>query len=703
MGKSCWAAVAASLMVGLGGCSSLPIPGISSNAATSNASTTTPEIEFPPRPLTLLYTTFQDHAVLQRDKPIPVWGLTRPRAKVTVTFGSETASVTADASGKWQAVLAPLPAGGPYAMTAQSSAGKTQTIKDVLLGDVYLCSGQSNMEMPVRVVPNYDADIREATNPNIRLFHVQRFSSATPRETFGADATWSVTSPATVGEFSATCYNFGKSLQPAVHVPVGLIEGAWGGSYIQTWISKDKMHELGGYDQYLDILPIYAASPKQGEKKWREIAHAWWTAHDPASSATPAWNDPAYDDSAWDTVLQTGTWRGWSVPALKTFNGVVWLRQTIELSASQAKGAAVLSLGTIDQSDTAWVNGIEVGDSQGYDTKRIYDIPAGALHEGKNLIAVGVLCGGGMLIPADQMTLKLADGSLVRFSAQWRYKMSAPTSQTGTIANIPWLYQFGLTVLYNGMILPLGPTTVRGILWYQGESDAGQPKEYSSLLPALIADWRQRFGADVPFLIVQLPGFGPPSAKPQESDWADLREVQRRVVNNTPNAGLAVTIDLGQIDNLHPTNKQAVGARLALLARKIVYGENITAMGPTPASATRTGNTVAIRFENIGKGLVVYESSRPISFEICDTARHCSFTDAVKNGDEIDLDVSHVTGAASVRFCWSDSPICNVCNTEGLPAVPFEIPIARTTPAQSITPLVRKPRHHHMRAVKTKM
>jgi sialate O-acetylesterase len=683
MGNSRRAAFAAVMMIVLGGCASFSGLFASATPAKSTSRAVNAQSDYTaPRPLTLLYTTFQDHAVLQRDKPIPLWGLTSPRAIVTVVLGGETASATADATGKWQVVLAPLAAGGPYTVTARSNDGKSQTINDIMIGDVFLCSGQSNMEMPVSVASNYNADISGATNTNIRLFHVQRFPSAMPRDTFGADATWSLTSPATVTDFSATCYNFGKNLQPIVQVPVGLIEDAWGGSVIQAWLSADKVRDLGGYDPYLDLLSVYAASPKQAELKWREIAQAWWLAHDPASSSVPAWRDPAYDDSSWARIVPTGTWREWNVPALKEFNGVVWLRETIELSADQAKGAAVLSLGAIDQSDTSWVNGVEVGDGQGYDVKRNYDIPAGTLHAGKNLIAVGVLGGAGILASADQMTLKLATGSIVRLTTPWRYKLSAPMDKTGTIANIPWLNQFGLTVLYNGMIRPLGPTQLRAVVWYQGESNASEPQEYGRLLPALIDDWHRRLGADLPFIVVQLPNFGPQKTNPDESNWAMMREVQRTVAGNTPNTGLVVTIDIGQSDNIHPTNKQELGRRIALVAQRLAYGMDVVDSGPTPIAAIRKRNVVTIPFAHIGQALTVLASNRPIGFQICDVRKQCRYVDAIQNGNEIDLDVSHIDQAVSVHYCWADSPICNVYNSAGLPAGPFEIPIKQVGPAQ---------------------
>jgi sialate O-acetylesterase len=626
---------------------------------------------FPPKPLTLLYTTFQDHAVLQRDKPIPVWGLTVPGAQVEVSLGGQSASATADTSGHWQAVLAPMKAGGPYTLSAKSSSGENQTLTDVMLGDAYLCSGQSNMELPLRLATNYDSELKSAYNPLLRLFHVHRFANATPQAVFGSDASWSVTTPETAKEFSATCYYFGRNVQPSAGVAVGLIEDTWGGATIQAWISNDKLTAIGGYADTLDIVKTYAKSPKDADLKYRALMHAWFDANDPAMKVK--WYDAAFDDSAWNELVAIGGWRPW--PKLAKFDGVVWLRKTVELSAAEAQGAATLTLGLISNYDLAFVNGTEVGAGEGYDVVRHYPVPAGTLHEGKNLIAVAIQMGGAFLDPAEKMSLKLASGAAKPIAGAWKWNTSVATSKTPALKHQPWLNQFGVSTLYNGMIVPLGPTPIRGIVWYQGESDAGQPKEYARLLPALIEDWRAKFGADTPFYIVQLPSFGPATSKPGPSDWASLREVQREVVNTTPNTGLAVTIDLGSPDNIHPQAKQEVGRRLALLAKRQIYGQDVVTSGPTPVSITRTGKKVTITFEHVSQGLVAREWDRAIGFSLCDAAGDCRFTDGYVQKDKVELNASHQPKAVSVRFCWADSPLCNLYNSEGLPAGPFEMAI----------------------------
>ncbi|HEV2442906.1 MAG TPA: sialate O-acetylesterase [Steroidobacteraceae bacterium] len=628
----------------------------------------------------LLHASFQDHAVLQREAPIPVWGSTAPGAMVTVTLGGSRSSAHAGPDGRWQTTLPALPAGGPYTLTAASSAGTRETVGDILIGDVFLCSGQSNMEYPTRLASDYDQDVDNANDTRIRLFHVERFRSAVPRATFGADAHWELTSPQSVREFSAVCYFFGRDLQSAVGVPIGLIESAWGGSVIQAWISAARIRRLGGYDRYLGLLPVFERSPEQAWRDWDRMAADWWRIHDPASAATPPWYAPAYDDSSWPAIVPDGTWRDWNVPQLRTFNGLVWLRKHVVLDAREAGQQAELSLGAIDQTDITWVDGVEVGASEGYDVPRVYRVPAGILHAGLNTIALGVFGGAGPLVPGSQMTLKLADGTTLPLSGRWRYRTSAAMSRTGQIPHVPWLNQFGLTVLHDGMIEPLGATRIRGILWYQGESNASQPREYARLLPALIGDWRRQFGQGTPVLIVQLPGFGPYETQPQPSDWARLREVERRVAATTPHTGLAVTIDLGSTRFLHPTDKQGVGERLALLARNLIYGQSVVGASPSPVAAWRSQGKVRVRFDTHGGGLEAEESNRPIGFQLCGRAGTCAFVDAEQHGADVILDASSAPQAVTVRYCWSDSPICNLYDREGLPAVPFELPIGRAAP-----------------------
>lgn len=626
-----------------------------------------------PKPEMLLHATFQDHAVLQRGKPIPVWGQAAPKAKVRVRLGDETKTATADKAGVWRATFAALPAGGPYVLSAEASDGRRQTVSDLMIGDVFLCSGQSNMEMPVSVASNYNADIGSATNAAIRLFHVERFPSAVPRDGFGADAAWAVLSPKSVTDFSAACYNFGRHLQPKIGVPVGLIEDAWGGSILQAWLSADSLRALGGHDAELALLPVYAADPRAGETAWAAVAAAWWAKHDPALTAKPAWTDPAFDDSAWVSATAAGPWRLWQPEALKTFDGTVWLRKTVDVAEVQAKGAATLALGAIDTADILYVNGRLVAAGRGYDILRTYEIPAGVLHAGRNLIALGIQGGGGPQLAGDRMVLTAADGSSQTLGGPWKVKVSMPADKLGAMPLVPWLNQFGLGDLYNGMIRPLGRTQIRGVVWYQGESNENEPETYARMLSLLIGDWRRQFGAEVPVTVVQLPNFGPQRSTPAPSNWAALRAAQAAAVAADRNAALVATIDVGQVDNIHPTNKQEVGRRIALAVEKLVYGLDVVASGPVAVSARRVGDTVRVRFVHPGTGMHIVESNRPQGFQLCDGARHCRFVDANRDGDDIVLkaDASDV----SVRYAWADSPLVNLYGDTGLPAAPFEMAV----------------------------
>jgi len=624
----------------------------------------------------LLYPLFQDHAVLQRDRAIKLWGHTAPSADVTVTVAGTTATAHADASGRWSASLPPMAAGGPYVLAARSSAGENQTIHDVLIGDVFLCSGQSNMELHVYEAAQSYLEISGAANDRIRLLTVDRFSSPSPRNSFGAPVGWAAVTPASVRDFSAVCYFFGRELQKSVNVPIGLIHSSWGGSLIESWIDAQQAKKLGGYDEPLAVLDTYVTAPKTAEANWRRKMELWWQAHDPASTASPPWSAVELDDSAWPTQVLTGWWESWGVKDLAQFDGIVWFRTTVNLTKAQAAGDATLSLGPIDDIDTTWINGIHVGELEGWDLPRVYTVPAGVLHEGANTIAVGVLdtgAGGGMYGPAAKKTLKLSNGTVITLNTPWRYRISAPLKQTGSAPHAPWLNESGLTTLYNGMIAPVAPYGLRGVLWYQGEANTDNPKDYARLLPGMMAQWRSAFEApDLPFLIVQLPAFGPASDVPEKSGWAELREVQRQAVAKDGNAALAVTIDLGDRNNVHPTNKQDVGVRLSLAARRLIYGEKITDSGPSPASAVVQNGKIAVAFDHAGK-LVTYSANRVIGFETCDAGRHCTFADAKIEGDHVVVDAP--SKPDFVRFCWGDSPVCNLYNADGLPAVPFELAV----------------------------
>jgi sialate O-acetylesterase len=622
------------------------------------------------KPAPLLHEMFQDHAVLQRDQPIPVWGDAPPGERLTVSLDAGRVETRADENGHWHATLPARPAGGPYVLNVAARSGGTQSIADILLGDVFLCSGQSNMEFPVSKSLNAEAEIAAAKQDTIRLLTVAHDSAAAPRAHFMTPVTWVKTTPATVAEFSAACFYFARELQKSEPIPLGLIHASWAGSRIEPWMGATALRAVGGFEAGLDLLQRYARDPKAGNAAQGAAWERWWHEHDrsePWKAARGTWADvpePMRD------------WKTWGVAELKDHDGMVWFRRDVALTAQQAAANATLSIGGIDEVDETWVNGTPIGYSFGYGTERSYPVPPGLLHAGANSIVINVLSvygAAGMYGPPEHLALHFQDLTSVALGGQWRYQ---PVPDIGIPPRAPWDPVGGMAAVHNAMISPLLPYGLKGVLWYQGESNAGEAARYRSLLPALMQDWRREFAAPLPFLVVQLPDFGKRSSLPTESSWANLREVQRRVVLGDSRAALAVTIDLGDPQELHPPNKQAVGTRLARAALHLIYARSVTPSGPVPRGATPESDRVAVSFDDIDGGLQAISSNRVIGFELCTAAEgSCRFVDATIAGDRVLLDASSVAGATRVRFCWADSPLCNLVDESGLPAGPFELTI----------------------------
>ncbi|HEX2082702.1 MAG TPA: sialate O-acetylesterase [Xanthomonadaceae bacterium] len=624
----------------------------------------------------LLHAMFQDHAVLQRDQPIRVWGQAQPGAEVRIAFAGKRTSARADAEGRWQAPLPPLPAGGPHTLVARSGSA-TQTVRDVLVGDVWLCSGQSNMELPVWRALDARAEIAGAANDRIRLFTVPQAGSATPRETFAAPTRWQQSTSESVRDFSAACYYFARELQKTVDVPMGLINAAWGGSRIQGWISSEGLRATGLYDDELDVLALYARDPVAAAGRWGEAWSAWWHGLPGIAAGDEPWK-PDATHAAWRAApRELVAWEHWGVPELADFNGMLWYRTTLALTAQQAAQDAVLSMGAADEIDLTWVNGRAVGSAYGGNADdRHYRLPKGLLRAGENVVVVNVLdtySEGGLVGPASTRALRFADGSSVRLDGAWQYRIVTDDTQASPIA--PWQSAAGLSTLYNAMIAPIGPYGLRGIAWYQGESNTFEAERYRDLLRALRRDWRMRFGEDLPLLVAQLANYGPAPTRPGESEWAELREAQRQAVAEDARTGLAVTIDIGDRYDLHPPNKQELGRRLARTVRHAAFGEAIPPSGPVPLSAKREGTAVSVRFGDVTNGLVAYGANGPIGFELCGAqAGSCRYADAEIRGDTVLLRAP-VADAVRVRYGWADSPVVTLFDGAGLPAGPFEIPI----------------------------
>ncbi len=624
-----------------------------------------------------LHAMFAPHAVLQRDAPIRVYGTAAPRANITIELADQQATTRADAKGHWQAQLPALPAGGPHVLQARAGT-QTQRVEDVLIGDVWLCSGQSNMVIQVHRSLDARAEIAGASNDRIRLLNIGETGSVTPLETFATPVAWLPTTPENVPNFSAACFYYARELQKTVDVPMGLIVAAWGGSRIQAWASAEAWRGARRYGRELGVLARYGKDPIDAAAEWGRLWQQWWRAQPTVAKGDEPWNDGG---AGWaEAPKPLVPWERWGVPALANFDGMVWYRTRVTLSKAQASGDAVLALGPADEVDMTWFNGRGIGSSYGWDAPRRYTVPRASLRAGENLIAVNVLDtyrDGGLVGPPEARKLILHDGTEIALDGPWQYRAEARDAPAPPRA--PWHTAAGITTLYNGMIAPIGRYGVRGLLWYQGESNTGEPAEYEALLGTLIADWRARFGAQLPFLNVQLAAYGQPSPTPMDSGWAQVREAQRVHAKRDPRYGYVTTIDIGDRYDIHPPNKQELGRRLARLARHLVYGETaLPPTGPTPVSANAEGNAIVLRFEQVTGALQAFGAATATGFELCEAApKTCQWAEARVVDGAIALRAANVATATRVRYAWADYPIVNVIDGAGLPVVPFEIAISR--------------------------
>jgi sialate O-acetylesterase len=629
----------------------------------------------------LLDHLFVDHAVLQRDRPIDVYGSAAPGEEVTVSLATASVRVRADRAGRWSAQLPPQSAGGPHVLTARTAA-REQVARDVLVGDVWLCSGQSNMEWPVRMTHDAHNEAALSANPRIRHVTIPRGSSPRPLGGFSTPLEWKLAAPGNTGDFSAVCYYFARELQKSVDVPQGLIASSWGGSRIEPWMSEAALRDQAGYATALDQLQDYVNDRPRAFRRRGETWQRWWESQSATRGERP-WERGA--GGAWRAApAALGHWETWGMPELARRDGLVWFRTRVHLSAAQARQTARLSMGSIDDVDVTWVNGRVVGNTFGLEP-RVYDLPAKLLAPGENTIVVNVhdFWGqGGFDGPASERALLLADGTRVEL-AGWEYQLAPDGLPWPPPA--PWQTLDGVSVLYNAMIAPLGRYGLRGIAWYQGEANGGlaDAQRYEALLRGLMADWRRQFGAPLPFLVVQLASWGPLATGPVDSGWARLRDAQRRAVAADGQAGLAITIDIGDRIDIHPMNKQEVGKRLARAARHVVFGEHISPSGARPLLARRaragTVEGVSVMLGGHDGELRVIGSRDPSGFELCGaTQGSCRYVRAelrhVEGQGEVWLE-GRADDATRVRFCWADSPLCNLFDSTGLPVGPFEIEV----------------------------
>ncbi|MDJ1482106.1 sialate O-acetylesterase [Cytophagaceae bacterium YF14B1] len=608
---------------------------------------------------------FSDGMVLQRNTRNAVWGWATPGALVTITWQNKTYTVTTDNMGSWMLYLDATPAGGPYTLTITE---KNQIqINDILVGEVWICSGQSNMEWRMNMLNHrYDADIASSSNSNIRHIKIKNTTSIVPLKEVTTNG-WKSASPENTPEFSAVAYFFARELYSKLKVPIGLISSNWGGTVAQAWTSIEGLEGFANYQtEYTNWKTQISDNTMEMEKKYA----AYQVELASKDKGSKKWMLPSLATMDWKTMSMPNNWEH---TELDTIDGIVWLRKEIILSKADIDKGAILHLGAIDDEDITYVNGIQVGATEGYNNERSYTIKDKLLKPGKNVIAIRVLDtygGGGLWGEAKKLVLETG-GKQISLAGDWQYKISEEYKNLPHNPRVDMNSPNHPALLFNGMIAPLIPYGIKGVIWYQGESNADKAYEYRKLFPSMITDWRNRWKlGEFPFLFVQLANFMKVSSEPAESDWAELREAQVKTLS-LPVTGMACIIDIGEAEDIHPKNKLDVGKRLAFNARKIAYGEDVVHSGPLYFSQNIEGDKVRITFTNIGTGLIA-KGNELKGFAIAGDDRKFVWAQARIDGNQIVVWSDKVTKPVAVRYGWANNPEgCNLYNVEEFPASPF--------------------------------
>ncbi len=622
-----------------------------------------------------LASLFTDNLVLQRDMPVPVWGKADPGEAVAVIFGKQSKDVKAGADGKWMVKLDPLKASSePSDLIVKGS--NEIVLKNVLVGEVWVCSGQSNMEMSVKSSKDSEKEIADGKHPQIRAFVVAKAAEKDLQDSFSGK--WTVCSPETVGGYSAAGYFFGREINDRLDVPVGLLMTYWGGTPAQAWT---ELSYLKGDEDFAGYLAEYERDSalskidfeKIGKQRKEIEAEMQKRVDDPGNKGElDGWQNPGIDLSSWEKVKVP---TGWFTD--KNIYGAIWYRRDIEVPAEWAGKDLVLNIGVIDDFDTTYFNGEKVGaigkeTDSWWTVSRQYKIPGKSVKAGLNTVAVRVFndfSGGGFCSAPDRINLALADSSAsLKLAGEWLRKIEVAVK---TFPQLPRM-QNSPSFLYNAMIAPAIPYAIRGAIWYQGESNAGRAYEYRKLFPTMIKSWRDNWGqGDFPFYFVQLANFMAVKDSPGESSWAELREAQSLTLSNSFNTGMAVIIDIGEAKDIHPKNKQDVGKRLAFSALSNTYGKSVESSGPVCRAMKYENGAIRLFFDHVGDGLEAKGGDPLTGFAICGADRKFVWAKADISGDSVIVSSPDVKEPIAVRYAWADNPVCNLYNEEGLPASPF--------------------------------
>jgi sialate O-acetylesterase len=620
---------------------------------------------------------FSDQMVIQRDMPVVIWGRADPGGVVTAKFDGATATAIAKSDSHWTVELPPREAGGPFVM--EVSGVDTLTFSNILAGDVWICSGQSNMEWSVQRSSNADEEIETADFENIRLFDVAHTVASVPQHDVNAGA-WQPVTPETVGSFSAVAYFFGREVHRETGVPIGLISTNWGGTRAEAWTSREGLADLPHFAETAAELATFehpdrflADEQAEYDSSFARWEQALLAADEGIQNGTAVYAEPDLDVSDWPEMELPQAWEGAGLP---NYDGIVWFRKSFDVPNWLANRQMLLYLGSIDDRDQTWINGVKVGETDRYNAERIYQVASDIMVQGSNVVSVRVLDtggGGGFMGMEADLRIERSEPSNampIPLAGTWRYRPAVPMGDLPAPPSLPRVQDIP-SVLYNGMIAGLTPLRIKGAIWYQGESNASRAFEYRTLFQAMISDWRRQWGqGDFPFLFVQLANYMTPQTAPDEkSDWAELREAQAMALD-LENTGMAVIIDIGEADDIHPRNKQDVGSRLAQSALAIAYGKEVLPSGPIYREMTVEGSRVRLSFDFDDQGLVA-EGDSLKGFTIAGPDSHFVWADAVIEGRDVVVSSPAVATPIAVRYGWADNPDVNLYGGSGLPASPF--------------------------------
>ena len=624
----------------------------------------------------VLPSVFTDNMVLQQKTDITFYGDATKNKQLTVKTGwnGKEYHTEADGQGKWSLKIPTPAAGGPYEITF--SDGKKLQLKNVMIGEVWFCSGQSNMEMPVAgwgKVMNYEQEIAEAAYPAIRLFQVKKNTSLAPlKEVESTLGGWQECSSATVPEFSALAYFYARALWKELNVPIGVIDCTWGGTPAEAWTNHETLRQVMGFREEMDKLERLGFDPNRMEQAYSEERAHWqslFTEKDKGmENGKLCWTAPSLSEEDWQTISLPGYWEG---KGLKDFDGIIWFRRSLEIPAEWAGKPLTLRLGMIDDEDITYFNGVEIARGAGYMTPRTYTIPAKLVKAGKAVLAVRVSDfggEGGIHGKAEDLYVE-ADGKRISLAGDWKYRIGLSLTGFPPAPISPVQSSSYPTVLFNAMVKPWTAFPIKGVIWYQGEANVGRSEQYGDLFPALITDWRRQWRSDFPFYFVQLANFMESKKIQPDSEWAALREAQTKALK-LDQVGMAVTIDIGLADDIHPKNKQEVGRRLALVALAGSYGKNVSSSAPVFQNYIIKGNKMELDFGQKQDGFQIKGTTLK-GFTIAGPDRVFYPAEAMVHDGKIILSSTEVPAPLAARYGWADNPDCNLYGENGLPVAPF--------------------------------